>query len=48
MQAVEQTKQKKKWRRKKQKGVLTCNVHCFIYEGSARHDGDKLPFNNVK
>lgn len=23
-------------------------THCFIYEGSARYDGDKLPFNSVK
>lgn len=48
MQAVEQTKQKVEKKQKKGEGVLTCNVHCFIYEGSARHDGDKLPFNNVK
>ena len=47
MQAVEQTKQKVEKKQKKG-GVLTCNVHCFIYEGSARHNGDKLPFDNVK
>lgn len=44
---VEQTKQKV-GKKQRKGGVLTCSVHCFIYEGSARHDGDKLPFNNVK
>lgn len=48
MQTAEETKQKAGGKKQKGEGLLTCNVHCFIYEGSARDDGDKLPFNNVK
>lgn len=49
MQAMEQMKQNAKGKKNKRKVVYTCSVlSCFIYEASTGHDGDKLPFNNVK
>lgn len=45
MQALKQNKTKSGGEKRKCSPAM-CTV--FIYEGGAGHDGDRLPFNNVK